>query len=101
MDTVEPQGNLRFVVLCCRWMGHRVDFLQLVDGDLGVEARGIKIGMTQELLNEADVGPILQHLGCAGVTKKMATSTAAKIGRFHISGNEVRKIPRCEGLPKR
>jgi hypothetical protein len=40
-----------------------VDFLQLLDADFGVNLRRVQAGVSEHLLNEPDVGPVLVHVG--------------------------------------
>ena len=53
-----------------------VDVEELVDGDLGVEGGGVEFGVAEELLNEADVGSVFEHMGGAGVAEKAPRGTA-------------------------
>ncbi len=55
-----------------------VDFLELADGDLGVDGGGLELGVSQELLDVPDVGPALEHVRGAGVTKELATAPKAR-----------------------
>ena len=56
-----------------------MDVEELVDGDLGVEGGGVEFGVAEELLNEADVGSVFEHVGGAGVAEKV-TGTAPRNG---------------------
>ena len=49
-----------------------MDRLELLDAHLGVNGGGFELLVTEELLDEADVGTALQHVGRAGRTKQMA-----------------------------
>ena len=42
-----------------------MDFAQLHDADVGVDLGGVEPGMAEHLLDEPDVGPVLQHVGRA------------------------------------
>jgi len=50
-------------------VGAGVDFLEVGDGDLGVGARCAEAGVAEELLDEADVGSVFKHVGCATVAQ--------------------------------
>jgi len=58
-------------------MGRRMNLLQLLDRDLGVNLGRAQLGMTQQLLDEPDVGPAFQLQGGAGVPEQVATATLA------------------------
>jgi len=57
-------------------MGRRMNLLQLLDRDLGVNLGRAQLGMTQQLLDEPDVGPAFEHQGGAGVPEQDGTSRA-------------------------
>ena len=50
-------------------MGSGVDFLQSLDGHLGVNLGGFEAGVAQHLLNEADIGAPFEHQGGHGVAE--------------------------------
>ena len=52
-------------------MGSGVDFLQSLDGHLGVNLGGFEAGVAQHLLNEADIGAP-SSIRVAMVWRKMA-----------------------------
>ena len=56
-----------------------VDFLKLLDRDFGVDGRRFEFGMTEQLLDVADVRSAFEHVCGAGVTQHMA--------RGHASGH--------------
>ena len=53
-----------------------VNLLQLFDADFGVNRGGVEFFVAEQLLDEPDVGPVLQHVGGATVTKHVATPFA-------------------------
>lgn len=53
-----------------------VNLLKLFDGDLRVNRRGVKVRMAEQLLDEADVRPVLQHVRGAGVAERMTAALA-------------------------
>ena len=46
-----------------------VDLLELPDGDVRVDLRGLQAGVAELLLHVADVGAVLQHERGAGVAE--------------------------------
>ncbi len=42
------------------------------DGDVGIDLGGVEPGVAEQLLDEADVGPVLEHVGGAGVAQQVA-----------------------------
>ena len=64
-----------------------MDFLKLMDADLSVDRRRIKVGVTQKLLNVADVCPTFQHVRCARVTKQMTATFSDESGFLKVSGD--------------
>jgi len=59
-------------------MGGGVDLLEFADGDLGVNLGGGEFGVAEQLLDEADVGPVFVHERGAGVAQEM-TGAALKL----------------------
>ena len=57
-----------------RWVGHRVDALQLRDAHFGVYLRGREVGVGEHLLDKADVGSVFQHEGGATVPEQVAAA---------------------------
>ena len=49
-----------------------VDFAELDDGDVGVDLRGVEPGVSEKLLDVADVRAVLQHVGGARVAQHVA-----------------------------
>ena len=70
-------------------MGFGVDGFELLDADLGVNARRFELLVAKELLDEADVGSALEHVGGAGVAQKMAASGAAEVGFFDELADQI------------
>ncbi len=48
-----------------------MDFLKLFNRDFGVNGRGVEFLVPEQLLNEADVGPVLEHVCGATVCKNL------------------------------
>ena len=44
-------------------MGPGVDFAELVDAHFGVDGGGFELFVAEQLLDEADVGSVVVHLG--------------------------------------
>jgi len=68
-----------------RWRGRlaatvgmtaRMHFAELFDGHRRVNLGRIQFGMTEELLDVADVGPAFEHVGGAGVPEEVAGTGA-------------------------
>ena len=74
-----------------------MDFEELVDGDLGVEGGGVEFGVAEELLNEADIGSVFEHVSGAGVAEEM-TGTAPRNGLVDELGDETTEGIGVEGL---
>ena len=53
-------------------MASGVDFLELLDRDFRANGRGVELLVSEQLLDETDVGSAIKHVGRAGVTKQMA-----------------------------
>ncbi len=43
-------------------MGSGVDFAKLPDGDFGIDLRRVEPGVSEHLLDEADVGAVFEHV---------------------------------------
>ena len=63
-------------------MAAGVDFLQLFDGDFGVDRRRVQLLMSEQLLDVTDVGPVFQHVRRAGVPQSVAAAFAPESGLF-------------------
>ena len=70
-------------------MGRGVDLLEFADTDLGVDLGGVEPGVAELLLDEAGVGPVLQHEGGAGVAQQVAGAGFAQIGRFDVIAHQL------------
>ena len=70
-------------------MRSRMDFPELHDGDVGVDLGGVEPGMAEQLLDEADVGPVLQHVGRAGVAEQVAGAGAPDGGGVNGASHPV------------
>ena len=56
------------------WMVLAMDFLEPADGYMGVDLRGFKLGVAQDLLDTAQISPTFQHGRGHGVAKDMAST---------------------------
>ncbi len=63
-------------------MRRRVHGLELVQADPGVDLGGLDVCMTEELLDETEVGAALEHERCGGVTEEMTASPLVDAGGF-------------------
>jgi hypothetical protein len=70
-------------------MRARMDFAKLHDGYIGVDLRGVEPGVSEQLLDEADVGPVFEHVGGAGVAQQMAGTGAADAGRLDDAATQL------------
>ena len=61
-------------------MGGRMDLLQLLDANLGVDLGGAQFGVSPELLDEPGVGSAFQHQRGAGVAQQVARAAFAEVG---------------------
>ena len=61
-------------------VGGVVGGLEAFDGDPGVEGGGVGLGVAEELLDEAAVGPALEHVRGGGVAEEVATAGAVDPG---------------------
>ena len=57
-------------------MAAGVNLLQLLDGDFGVDRRGVELLVSEQLLDETDVGPVFQHVRGATVAQDVAAAFA-------------------------
>ena len=64
-------------------MGLAVDASELLNADLGVDAGRVQAGVTEQLLDVADVGSTFEHVGGAGVTKQVTGSIPFDASRFY------------------
>ena len=74
-----------------------VDLTQLHDGDVGIDLRGIEPGMSKQLLDVSNVGPVFEHVGGARMAQLMAGAGAAQ-GLGHDPPDPVAQIPDREAI---
>ena len=79
-------------------MGPGVHELQLIDAHFGVDRRGFGFFVTEELLDEADIGSVVVHVGSTGVAKEMTTAGAADVGFLDEPGDHAREHVGVEGF---
>src|SRR3954447_25923569 len=73
-----PCASYSVTVTCsCPRMGLVVNLLQSLDAGVGVDLRGTERGMPQQLLNGAQVGSGIEHVGCEGVTERVDPETVS------------------------
>ena len=73
-----------------------VDFLQLLDADLGVDRGGVEFLVSEQLLDVADVGAVLQHVRGATVAQNMAAALAFQPGLPQPGRDHAREDIRIE-----
>ena len=66
--------------------------------DLGVDGRRIEALVAEELLDVADVGPTLQHVGRTGVPQEVAGTATGEARQAHPAGDQVREDVRAKRL---
>ena len=71
------------------WVCPGVDFLELADGDLGVNLRRVDVGVTKQLLDKTDVGSALEHERRAGVAEEMARAALADLGAVDVAAHQL------------
>jgi hypothetical protein len=54
--------------------GGFVDGLQPADGDMGGNLGGFEFGVSEHGLDEADIGPVLEHEGGTGMAEDRTTA---------------------------
>ena len=57
-----------------------MDFLELADGDLGVDCRRFQLDVPEHGLEEPDISPIFQHQGGHRVAEQVASPPLADVG---------------------
>jgi len=97
-------------------MAAGVDFLQLADGDFGVNGGRLQLLVAEQLLDETDVRAVLQHVRGATVPQRVATAFALQPGllepaahharddigieRLAVAGEEQRRRARVQAEPR-
>ena len=76
----------------------RVGFLEGFDRHLGVNLGRVEPGVAEQLLDQADVRPVLQHVRGAAVPEQMTTAALADVGRLHRPGHPVADVGRAHAL---
>ena len=66
-----------------------MDFAELDDGDVGVDLRGVEPGVSEKLLDVADVRAVLQHVGGARVAQHVAGAFPADVGCVDGAADQV------------
>jgi len=64
----------------------------------GVDAGGVESSVAEELLNDADVGPVFVHVGGATVPQKVAASGLGDACGFDRFGDPVAEVAGAEPL---
>ena len=60
-------------------MGTGVHELQLIDAHFSVDRGGFELFVAEQLLDEADIGTVVVHVGGAAVANEMATAGAIDV----------------------
>ena len=80
----------RWLQPCGRVCG-RVDFFEFLDRDPGVYLGGVQAGVSQDLLDIPDIGPILKHQSRHGVPEHVTGPLFIDAGGFYIIAYQVAK----------
>lgn len=76
------------------WDGTCVDLLGAGLAHVGVDLRGLDVGVPQDLLNGADVGPVLHQVRGHRVAKQMAVGTGlGEAGQMEVTACKIRMNP--------
>lgn len=90
----------RVILLRPGRMRCRMDLLQLVDRQVGVDLRSREHGMAQDLLDKVDVRTVLQHQRRHGVTEQMAGTFLVDIGLLHVLFDRATDLMRIQRLAR-
>jgi len=77
-------------------MAAGVDFLQLADGDFGVNGGRLQLLVSEQLLDVADVRAAFEHVRGAGVPQQVATAFQAR--HLHPVGGHAAENVGVEGV---
>jgi len=69
-----------------------INFLEGFDRNFRINLGGVEAGVAEELLDQADVGAVFQHVGGAAVTEEVATAALADVGGFDGLGHPVADV---------
>ncbi|EEE35208.1 hypothetical protein RKLH11_3884 [Rhodobacteraceae bacterium KLH11] len=75
--------------------------LELADGDLGVNLRGVEFGMSQKLLDVTDISPVLQHQCRTAMAEQVAGAALAGLGRADVTPHKLGHAIRGPRLVKK
>jgi len=79
-------------------MAAGVNLLKLFDRDFGVNRRRVELLVSEQLLDEADVGPVFEHVRGATVAQHVAATFAFEPGLPQPGGHHARDDVGIEGL---
>jgi hypothetical protein len=68
-------------------MAPGVDGLEFLDADVGVDGGGFELGVSEELLDVADVRAAFEHVRGAGVAEQVRASCAVDVGLLDVAGH--------------
>jgi len=75
-----------------------IDLAELHDANLRVDLRGVQPFVAKKLLDETDVGAVLQHVGGTRVPQAVARSRARNPRRIHDAPNPVADVAGAEAF---
>ncbi len=64
-----------------------MDGLEFLDAYVGVDGGGFELGVSEELLDVADVRAAIEHVRGAGVAEKVRASCAVDVGLPDVAGH--------------
>src|SRR6516165_11271786 len=70
-----------------------------VDGDAGIESRRIELLVSEQNLDDADIGLLLQEVGGKAVTQRMNADTLGDAGAPGCQANDAMQLARTLMLP--
>ena len=77
-------------------LGSNVGCLEGSDADFGVDLRRVQTGVTEELLDEADVGSVVVHVGRAAVAQEMTGTGLVDPSELHQALDPVAEVVRVQ-----
>lgn len=75
-----------------------VDLLEAFDGEVGVEFGGFELLVAEELLDGAEIGPVVEEVGGAGMAEEVTGAFLFGLGALDVFADEVAQSIGVEGL---
>ena len=77
-----------------------VDFLKLADRHMGVDLRGLQIGVAEHRLNETGVGAAFEHQRRHRVPEHVARSLLVDFRRLHVHAHQFGQVVQRKRLAR-